>query len=161
MSISTTIPETVEIRRSRLLGLVAGVAAVAAAITWALTAYAVGDMGQQSVSAPVVSSSIPSPGHPAAISAPRANALSSLSPQEQSYLKAMTAVCSVVMCPPNERLAARLGIGSVSAPTTANALSSLSPQERRYVRAMTAVCSVIMCQPDERLAARLGIGTHG
>jgi len=41
MNVSTTIPATVQIRRSRLLGLIGGVAALAAAVTWALSAYAV------------------------------------------------------------------------------------------------------------------------
>ena len=41
MSISTSAPVTVEMRRSRLLGLVAAVAAVAAAITWAVLGFTV------------------------------------------------------------------------------------------------------------------------
>jgi hypothetical protein len=36
----------------------------------------------------------------------------SLSPQERGYLEVMTAVCSVVMCQPNERFAARLGFAA-------------------------------------------------
>jgi hypothetical protein len=38
--------------------------------------------------------------------------LSSLSPKERSNLKSMTAVCSVVLCQPDEWLAARLGFAS-------------------------------------------------
>jgi hypothetical protein len=41
MHVSATIPATVQIRRSRLLGLIAGVAAVAAASTWAVLTFAV------------------------------------------------------------------------------------------------------------------------
>jgi hypothetical protein len=146
MSVSTTIPATVEIRRSRLLGLMVGVATVAAAIAWALTAYALGDQGRRSVSGRAVMSS-----------PTWASVLSSLSPQERSYLEAMTAVCSVAVCPPEERLAARLGIASISAPRRANVLSSLSPQERSYLKAMTAVCSVVMCQPNDQFAAVAGL----
>ena len=45
--------------------------------------------------------------------------LSSLSPQELSYLKSMTAVCSAVLCQPDEWLVARLGFATRagSAPT--------------------------------------------
>ena len=44
---------------------------------------------------------------------------STLSPHEQSYLKSMTAVCSVVGCQPDGWLAARLGFATraASAPT--------------------------------------------
>jgi Nickel responsive protein SCO4226-like len=41
MNVSATIPATVQIRRSRLLGLIGGVAAVAAAVTWAVLAFGV------------------------------------------------------------------------------------------------------------------------
>ena len=41
MNVATTIPPTVEIKRTRLLGVIVAVAAVAAAVTWAVTAFAV------------------------------------------------------------------------------------------------------------------------
>ena len=41
MTMSTPVPVTIEVRRSRLLGLIALVAVVAAVITWALLTYAV------------------------------------------------------------------------------------------------------------------------
>jgi hypothetical protein len=90
MRLSTTIPATVEIRRSRLIGLIACVAAVAAVIAWAVSAYVVRDTGQPSVSTAVASA-------PA------------LTWQERYYVQMMTTVCSVVMCQPDDRLAARLG----------------------------------------------------
>jgi hypothetical protein len=43
MTTSTAIPVTIQIRRSRLLGLLAGVAILTAAITWALSAFALDD----------------------------------------------------------------------------------------------------------------------
>jgi hypothetical protein len=67
----------------------------------------------------------------------------------------MAAVCGVVMCGPNERLAQALRIR-----TRASAFASLSAREREYLKAMTAVCSVVMCQPNDLLAARLGLRTH-
>jgi hypothetical protein len=147
MDVATTAPAAVQIRRTRLVGLVVGVAAVAAAIAWALTAYALGDTGRRSLSAPAATPTW-------------ASVLASLRPQERSYLEMMTAVCSVAVCPPEEQLAARLGLASTSAPERSSPLSSLSPQERSYLKTMTAVCSVVMCQPDERFAARLGLVTR-
>ena len=40
MSISASIPATVQIRRGRLLGLIGVVAALAAGVTWVVTAFA-------------------------------------------------------------------------------------------------------------------------
>ena len=60
MSVSTPVPATIEMRRSRLLGLVAGVAAVACAATWGVLAFAVntgsGSASAASVSAPAAAS---------------------------------------------------------------------------------------------------------
>ena len=50
MSVSASIPATLQIRRSRLLGLIAVVAALAAAVTWALTAFAFDTGGTGTVS---------------------------------------------------------------------------------------------------------------
>jgi hypothetical protein len=56
MAISTPAPASIQIRRSRLVGLVAGVAAIAAGITWAVSAYAVGtDKGSAQSARPTVS----------------------------------------------------------------------------------------------------------
>jgi hypothetical protein len=70
--------------------------------------------------------------------------LSSLSPQEGSYLKSMSAVCSVVLCQPDEWLAARLGFA-----TRADSAPTLKFPE----------CSFVPCQFDEWLAARVGFAT--
>ena len=40
MNVSTTIPTTVQIRRGQLIGLLVAAAALAAAITWLLVAFA-------------------------------------------------------------------------------------------------------------------------
>ena len=40
MNVSTTIPTTVQIRRGHLIGLIVAAAALAAAITWLLVAFA-------------------------------------------------------------------------------------------------------------------------
>jgi hypothetical protein len=72
--------------------------------------------------------------------------LSSLSPQELSYLKSMTAVCSVVGCQAaDEWLAARLGFA-----TRADSAPTYKFPE----------CSLGLCHFDELLAARLGFATR-
>src|SRR5262245_47629635 len=59
MSVSTASPAIVQIRRGHLLGLLACVAAAAAAITWALTTHAADDTGRHAVSAPASIASSP------------------------------------------------------------------------------------------------------
>ena len=56
MSVSASIPATVQIRRGRLLGLVAGVAVLAAAVTWVVLTFAVdaGSSTSQAVAPRVV-----------------------------------------------------------------------------------------------------------
>jgi len=66
--------------------------------------------------------------------------LASLSPQERSYLKSMTAVCSVGLCQPDELLAARLGFA-----TRADSAPTYKFPE---------------CQFDERLAACFGFASR-
>ena len=64
MNVSTTIPPIVQIPRGRLLGLVAGIAALAAAITWAVLALAgeTGDVARPSATAQSWSLPIPAMG---------------------------------------------------------------------------------------------------
>jgi hypothetical protein len=116
MNASITAPATVQISRNRLLGLVAGVAALAAGITWVLAAVEF-DNG----------SSTARPAEPARISyatPPRAFSLMKLTPA---------------------RLAAgALGTGyqlptTQSGPTLESVLASMSPQTRRWTAAVTSL----------------------
>jgi LytS/YehU family sensor histidine kinase len=50
MNVSATIPATVQIRRSRLLGLIGAIAVLAAAITWMVLTFAV-DTGSEEAQA--------------------------------------------------------------------------------------------------------------
>ena len=50
MNVSATIPATVQIRRSRLLGLIGAIAVLAAAITWIVLTFAV-DTGSEEAQA--------------------------------------------------------------------------------------------------------------
>jgi hypothetical protein len=167
---STTVPTTVQIRRSRLLGFVAGVAAAAAGITWALTTYAV-DTGTETAS---VASS------PVSASKRSQEVIAGFTLREKQWVKAVTELTP-------EQLAAGaasagFGTGNVGAvltqgepldspipatgymdairpldrvPTRAEVLGSLSPAERRYVKA-------VMALTPEQLAAgaaSAGFGT--
>ena len=141
MSASTTAPVTIEISRGRLFGLIAGVAAVAAAITWAVGSATGTESAPVQVSAPasntVVSSPIPSTGYLDAI------ARSTLSIPPTGYLNAVgsTWVRNVTSMTPVQLIEA---FGTdVKAATV---LASLTPQERRYVES-------IMALTPEQLAA--------
>lgn len=107
MTASTTIPTTVQLRRSRLVGLMAVSAALAACITWALLVFAVntGTEGSAPTSAAVVSSLSPearqyvegimalTPAQlVAAYGTPRVDVLSSLGPQEREYVEGIMAL---------------------------------------------------------------------
>jgi hypothetical protein len=140
MNVSATIPPTVQIRRSRLVGLLGGVAAVAAAATWAVLAFGT-DSGsgqtQTSVAAPIVASSpIPMTGyldgittHPTVVEDP----LMTSSPIPMTgYLDGITSNPTVVEQP--------------------SVVSSLSPSERRYVE------GIMSLTPLERAAAFGGPG---
>jgi hypothetical protein len=110
MSVSTPIPRTVELRRSRLIGLVAVVAVLAAGITWALLTFVV-DSGSGS----------------AQESATPAAVRSQLSPSEQRYVKGISALTRV------QQAAAFGGPGGVL-----DALG-LDPQDKRYVKGIASL----------------------
>jgi len=81
MNVTTTIPQTVRIRRGPLVGLVAGSAALAAATTWAILTL-VGNADQQmqtSAAAPSAVTSSPSPGESRYV-----RGISSLTPLERA-----------------------------------------------------------------------------
>jgi hypothetical protein len=119
MSVSQSIPATVEIRRGRFIGLAAAIAVVTAAVTWIVLAYAFdnGSSNSASRSGQTVLVSGPS----AAQDASRVPSIMSLTPA---------------------RLAAHaLGIGYAlpepeTGPTVESVLASMSPATRRYTRAI-------------------------
>ena len=114
MTVSTSIPATVEIRRSRLLGLVVAVAAIAAVVTWALVALAF-NSGSTSVTA--------SSAKPAFIpaSAPKGPSIMSLTPSDL----AANALGTGYQLPTAQH-----------GPTLASVLASMSPATRRYTKAI-------------------------
>ena len=79
MTMSNSVPATIEIRRSRLLGLVAAVAAVAAGITAALFVFAVNTEGSGQRNVPAASPSTPSANEQAYV-----RGIASLTPVQQA-----------------------------------------------------------------------------
>lgn len=136
MNVSTTIPQTVQIRRSRLLGLVAGAAVLASAITWAVLAL-VGDTGGQAQSgvaaqSDLVSSPIPMSGYLDGIT-------SRPSISAQSTRRARS-VRSIMELTPGDLAGGGLGGYALASrqtgPTLAEVLVSMSPDTRRYTEAV-------------------------
>lgn len=147
MTLPTTIPARVQVRRSHLLGLVAAVAVVAAAITWAMVSFTV-DTGNRGAQA----------------SAPTSAAvLASLAPKERQYVQAIAS-----MTPAQLRAAFGTGVDAIGAlglstrdeqyvrgiasltPAQLKAafgtgtvpLAALTPSERQYVQAIAAMTPV-------------------
>ena len=113
MSASTSIPATVQIRRGRLVGLVALAAALAAAITWVVVAFAFDD------STKTVPNTKTSVAH-------------SQVPSMQRAIMELT---------PAQVAAGALEIGyalptAQHGPTVASVLASMSPETRRYTKAI-------------------------
>jgi hypothetical protein len=114
MSASTTIPATVQIRRSRLLGLVALVAGLAAVVTWVVLVFAF-DNGSSK---------------PASSVKPSGSSSRSFSMQHQ-----------IMSLTPAQVAAGALQIGYLlpthqTGPTVASVLASMSPETRRYTKAI-------------------------
>jgi hypothetical protein len=125
MNVSTTIPQTVQIPRGRLFGLLAGVAALAAAVTWAVLML-VGDTGssQAGSSATAYTPSLPIP----AVAVTRATAT-----QPRT-------VRSIMDLTPGDLAGGALGGYALPSlqggETLEEVLASMSPQTRRYTEAV-------------------------
>ena len=78
MTVSSSVPATIQVRRSRLVGLIAAAAAVAAGITWALLTFAVNTRTGSAQGR-----------------VPTASAPSSLSASERRYVKGITSLTPV------------------------------------------------------------------
>jgi hypothetical protein len=109
--IATTVPATVQIRRSHLLGLIATVAAVAIASTWAIASN--GNTGAQTAQNSVQT---------------KTSVLSTLTPSERQHVQAITSLTPT-------QLKATFGTGTVNA---IDALG-LTSAEEKYVLAITSM----------------------
>ena len=142
MSVSVSIPTTIQIRRGRLLGLVALVAVLAAGVTAVVLTVALDDGAPGTTSSPQSASTRSAavaqhPGAKATVTLTRAqgNALASMAapPRED--------VDPIMSLTPARLAAGALGLGYAlptrqSGPTVASVLASMSPETRRYTRAV-------------------------
>ena len=135
MSVSASIPATVQIRRGHLLGLIGGVAALAACVTWAVGAFAfdTGTSGSASNSTSVAAAQRV----PATFTATRRQieGLSTLGLQTGSHAD------PVMSMTPAQLAGVGLGTGyqvpnEQSSPTAAAVLASMSPETRRYTESI-------------------------
>jgi hypothetical protein len=156
MNVSTTIPQNVQIPRGRLLGLLVGVAALTAAITWALLTL-VGDSGtsqaRSSVTADTLSLPIPSIAVTRAAVAgerPLSLPIPSVAVTRASAAHEPRTVRSIMGLTPGELAGGGLGGYALpsgrSSETLEEVLASMSPQTRRYTEA-------VMNMTFEQLAA--------
>jgi hypothetical protein len=141
MSTYSSIPATVEIKRGRLIGLVVGIAAVTAAVTWVLSAYAfqTGGASTTAATAPAVQGymSYLGPRPATAIDTPAVQGY-------MSYLGQRTGVDttrapSIIALTPAGLAANALGTGYAlpsgqKGPSVASVLASMSPQTREYTK---------------------------
>lgn len=151
MNVSTTIPPIVQIPRGRLLGLVAGIAALAAAITWAVLALAgeTGDVARPSATAQSWSLPIPA----MAVTAPAQSwslPIPSMAVTRASATQNTRVVRSLMDLTPGDLAGGGLGGYALpshrSGQTLAEVFASMSPQTRRYTEA-------VMGMTFEQLAA--------
>jgi Nickel responsive protein SCO4226-like len=137
MSVSPSIPATVEIKRGRFIGLVAAVALAAAAVTWILVAFAFDSSSSTTASSGVQASAIGNPLPPASLQFRVVGGPGSATSAAQDARK----VPSVMSLTPARLAGGALGAGyalptAQSDPTTASILASMSPQTRQYTRAI-------------------------
>jgi hypothetical protein len=140
MTVSASIPPTIQMRRSRLLGLLAAIAAVAAAITWAVLAFAA-TTGTETATA---TQSVP-PAEQAAVKQ-FANGISRIAQAQQNAAvldalglrpQSTRSVRSVMDLTPGDLAGGGLWGYALpsrqSGPTLAEVLASMSPESRSYV----------------------------
>ena len=133
MSVSASIPATVQIRRGHLLGLIGVVAALAACVTWVVIAFAL-DTG---TSGAVSSSTSVSASQPATFTMNRKQ-IEGLSTMAQQTGRNIGSVMSMT---PAQLAGVGLGTGyqlpnAQSSPTAAAVLASMSPETRRYTESV-------------------------
>ena len=139
MSVSPSIPATVEIKRGRLFGLVVGIAALTAAVTWVISAYAFDSGGSTTTAAPAVQGYMSYLGpHPATVTD---------TPAVQGYMSYLgqrtgadtTRTPSIMSLTPAGLAANALGTGyalpsAQTGPSVESVLASMSPQTREYTK---------------------------
>ena len=139
MSYSHSIPPTVQIRRDHLLGLIGAVAALAACVTWLVTAFAfdTGTSGAVSNSDATATRVAAAQHSPATFTMTRkqVEGLSTMAQQTGRHSDPLISMTPAQL--------AGLGLGTgyqlpnaQSSPTSAAVLASMSPQTRGYTEAV-------------------------
>jgi hypothetical protein len=123
MSTYPSIPATVEIRRGRLFGLIVGIAAAAAAVTWVLAAYAF-DSGNSATTA---------------ATAPAVQSYMSYFGSHPTMATSTSGIPSIMSLTAADLAANALGTGyalptAQQGPTVESVLASMSPQTRQYTK---------------------------
>jgi hypothetical protein len=135
MSVSASIPATVQIRRGHLVGLIGGAAALAACVTAVVTAVAFDNGTSGAVSrSPSASASQRVPAT-FAMTRKQIEGLSTMAQQTASHADPLMSMT------PAQLAGVGLGTGyqlpnAQSSPTSAAVLASMSPQTRRYTEAV-------------------------
>lgn len=138
MSVSAPIPATVQIRRGHLLGLIGVVAALAACVTWVVTAFAFdGTSGAVSSSHATATSAAAAQQAPASFTMTRKQ-IEGLSTMAQQTGRHADPLMSMT---PAQLAGVGLGTGyqlptAQSSPTAAAVLASMSPETRRYTESV-------------------------
>ena len=110
MNATTSVPTTIQLRPTRLAGLMVAAAAVAAVVTWALLVFAV-NQGTENAQRDIASNDA---------------VLSSLTTQQRQYVEGVMALSPA-------ELAATYGTGR------GDVVSTLSPQVRRFVEGISSM----------------------
>ena len=110
MNATTSVPTTIQLRPTRLAGLMVAAAAVAAVVTWALLVFAV-NQGTENAQRDISSSDA---------------VLSSLTTQQRQYVEGVMALSPA-------ELAATYGTGR------GDVVSTLSPEVRRFVEGISSM----------------------
>jgi hypothetical protein len=133
MSVSASIPATVQLRRGHLVGLIGAVAALAACVTWAVTAFAF-DTGTSGAAS---SSNGVSASEPATFTATR----SQIGGLSTMALQNVRQDDPIMWITPAQLAGLGLGTGyqlpnAQSSPTADAVLASMSPEARRYTESV-------------------------
>jgi len=133
MSLSASIPTTVQLRRSHLLALIGGVAALVASVTWVVTAFAL-DTGTSRAGSSVTSVST---SRPATFTATRRQieALSTMALPSGGHADPIMSMTPAELA--GVGLGTRYQLANARRPPTAAAvLASMSPEARQYTESI-------------------------
>ena len=135
MSVSASIPATVQIRRGHLLGLIGLAAALAACVTWAVTAVAFDDGTSGAVSRSASPSASQGVTATFTLTRKQIEGLSTMAQQTASHADPLLSMT------PAQLAGVGLGTGyqlpnAQSSPTSADVMASMSPETRRYTESI-------------------------